>query len=148
MATRRILEEKVGIIFMYGKYQNINEVIRQWPNNYSSETPSKNKISNLVPLFRETGTEEDLPRTGRPLTATSLGNLETAKETVQNSPKKSVRRDSLETEISRSSYHPALQKLDLRAYRPQFVVELSDDDFDRRSEFCEKMLEKSTNDPD
>ncbi len=147
MSSRRSKDEKVQIIFMYAKYENISEVIRQWNTKFSSEAPSRKTISNIVQRFQETGSVEDLERTGRPLTGTSLENLESVKQTVTQSPKKSIRRGSAETGISRSSYHRSLQKLDLKAFRPQFVVELSDDDFDRRMEFCERMLALVHKDP-
>jgi len=47
--------------------------------------------------------------------------------------------------MSQTSYRHALKKLDLRCFRSQKVVELSDDDKDRRVEFCETWIQKFEN---
>ena len=45
-------------------------------------------------------------------------------------------------EMSKSSYHRLVVEAGFRAYHPTQMQELSEDDFDRRVEFCETMLEK------
>ncbi len=44
--------------------------------------------------------------------------------------------------MTQSSYRNALSQLDLKCYRPQFVVDLSDDDIDRRAQFATDWLER------
>lgn len=41
-----------------------------------------------------------------------------------------------------------MKQLHFKPYRPTLIVKLNEDDFDRRSEFCEVWLEKFENDPD
>ncbi len=62
------------------------------------------------------------------------------RERIEENPTTSIRRLSLATGISSSSVYRATQQLNLSPYRPQHVIELSDDDFDRRLEFAQEML--------
>ena len=41
-----------------------------------------------------------------------------------------------------------MEKLNFKPYRPTLIVQLNEDDFDRRSEFCETWLDKFDNDSD
>ena len=96
----------------------------------------------MMQRFRETGSVQDLPRSGRPVTATSAEGVASVEFVVSNRPDTSIRRGSTETGISRSSYHRALEQLNLKSYRPQFVVDLSDDDCDRRAQSAAVCLER------
>lgn len=51
------------------------------------------------------------------------------------------------TGISRSSYRRLVRELGYHAYRPQLKFELSDDDYDRRMEFCEQWIPKLEEEP-
>ncbi len=59
----------------------------------------------------------------------------------------SVRNGAAQLGLSSKSYHRALNELGLRCYRPQLVVELSDDDFDRSLQHCETWLQKLAEEP-
>lgn len=104
-------------------------------------------MTAIVEKFRGTGSVQDLPRSGRPTTATSVEKLEEVKDFVETCPETSVRRGSVELGMSQASYYRSLKKLHLKTYLPQFVVELSEDDFDRRAEFCETWLSKFEENP-
>ena len=60
-------------------------------------------IKSLVNKFEITGSVNDAPRSGRPITATSDEKGERLCASLINSPQKSVRRLSCELEISRQS---------------------------------------------
>jgi hypothetical protein len=89
--------------------------------------------------FEETGSVEDLQRSGRPVTILTEDKLE---EMVTSSPNLSVRQGSAQACISKTSYHVAMNKPHLKPYHPSLIVDLNEDDFDRRSQFCEIWLEK------
>lgn len=148
MAASRTLEERIQVVFLYAKFENYEEVRRQWKNHFSTPAPHWDTLTAIVAKFRESGSVEDQPRSGRPITATSTEKLEEVKDLVEEQPQTSVRRGSLETGMSRTSYHRALKKLHLKTYLPQFVVELSEDDYDRRAEFCDIWLSKFEENPD
>ena len=48
--------------------------------------------------------------------------------------------------ISRRSLGPLIKEHGLRHYIPRLVQELNEDDFDRRMQFCEELLNKLAND--
>ena len=62
-------------------------------------------IKSLVNKFEITGSVNDAPRSGRPITATFDEKGERLCASLINSPQKSVRRLSCELEISRQSVH-------------------------------------------
>ncbi|CAF5082377.1 unnamed protein product, partial [Rotaria sp. Silwood1] len=67
---------------------------------------------------------------------------------VIRSPRLTIRQDVFEAGISKSSYQIAMKQLGFKPYHPTLVVGLNEDDFDRRSEFCEIWLEKFENNHD
>ena len=68
---------------------------------------------------------------------------------VTNSLRSSSCRGAAQAGISKSSCQVAYtEQPHFKPYRPTLVVDLNEDDFDRRSEFCEIWLEKFEYDPD
>ena len=130
------------------KFDNSEQVRRDWKNHFASEPPSRPTILSLVRKFRETGSVEDRPRPGRPRDAVSEESIEKVTQKLTECPKISIRVASLELEMSKSSFHRAAQETGFRPYRPHAVVELSDDDFDRRDEFCVAFLAMLEQNPD
>lgn len=142
MTTRLSLEQKIQIVLWQAEFKNNNEVRRQFQKLYNTDPPRSETITAIMQRFRETGSVQELPRSGRPVTTTSAEAVANVERLVSNRPETSVRRGSTETGMSRSSYHRALEKLNLKCYRPQFVVDLSDDDCDRRAQFATDGLER------
>ena len=66
---------------------------------------------------------------------------------VDTNPRLLILQGSIQAGISTSRYHAAMQKLHLKLYRPTLVVDLNEDDFDRRSQSSEICLEKFNYDP-
>ncbi|CAF1226340.1 unnamed protein product [Rotaria magnacalcarata] len=84
---------------------------------------------------------------GRLSTVLTEEKLDEIEDMVGANPQLSIRKGSIQAGISRSRYHSAMQKLHLKPYHPILIVDLNEDDFDRRSQFCEIWLEKFNNDP-
>ena len=139
MSARRSLEEKIKLIILYSKYENYEEVRRQWKKYFDSEPPATKKIKELFERFTQTGSVADLPRSGRPSTSTTPERLQEVQDLIAANPHTSLTAGAAALAIPRSSYHAILQKLDLHPYRPQHVPSLLEDDFDRRTEFCNIM---------
>ena len=99
-----------------------------------------------VHKFGITGSVEDASRDGRPFTMLTSEKLQQIENVVNENPFLSVRSGALQTEINRETYRLAQQTLEFKCYHPQFVTDLSDEDFDRRNEFCETTLEKFNSD--
>ncbi|CAF4393044.1 unnamed protein product, partial [Rotaria sordida] len=95
----------------------------------------------------ENGTVEDSPGNGPP-TILSEEKLEETEEMVTSNPQLSIRQDAARVGISKTTYQVAMKQLHFKADRSALIVDLNEDDFDRRSEFCESSIEKFGNDPD
>ena len=61
---------------------------------------------------------------------------------VNTNPRLSVRQGSIQATIGTSRYHAAMQKLQLKPFHPTLIVDLNEDDFDRRSQSSEICPEK------
>ena len=59
----------------------------------------------------------------------------------------SIRQDSIHAGISRNRYHAAMQKWQLKLHHPTLIVNLNEDNFDRRSQSSEVCLEKCNYNP-
>jgi hypothetical protein len=147
MAGGRSLQEKIHVVLAYAKFDNFEEVHRQWKNHFSTHAPHRETMAAIVAKFRETGSVEDKPRTGRPATATSSGMLQEIQEFVEKDPQISTREGSSSLGMSQTSYVRALKKLHFKCYLPQLVVQMNEDDFDRRQEFCEIWLTQLEKNP-
>lgn len=147
MNSRLSIEEKVKIIKLHAKFENCEEVRRQWKKCFSSEPPKAETISRLVKKFEETGSVHDRDRSGRPLSIVTEETVETVEKMLVDSPNTSIRVGARELGISNTSFHTAARKTGFRPYRPTTVVALSDDDFDRRVEFCTTFLAKLDQEP-
>lgn len=89
----------------------------------------------MVQRFHDTGTVNDLPRSGRPsvLTATVVSDVQ---QRMALSPRKSLCRLSQETSVSRGSVQRCVKKLGLHPYRITVVQELCPPDTNKRLHFC------------
>ena len=68
--------------------------------------------------FDETGSVEDLARSGRPASVLTEDKLEEIKEMVTTSPNLPVREVSAQGGVSIGSYHTAMTKLHFKAALP------------------------------
>lgn len=82
-------------------------------------------VYDAVKRFKETGKTSDRPRSGRPTTATTPGNVNRIRCRVRRNSKRSMRKMALELGISRESVRSIVnEKLGLRSYkidRGQFI---------------------------
>lgn len=97
--------------------------------------PHRNAVRNLIRKFRETGSVQDVSRSGRPITSEETVN--DVKDRMERSPTKSVRRLSQEADISKSSAHRILRtNLKLYPYKVTVVHQLHEADHEARVDFC------------
>jgi hypothetical protein len=147
MSVSRTTEERAAMVRLFSKFDNAHEVQRQWKHHFDTTPPAVSTILAVNQRFDETGSVEDLHRSGRPTTILTEEKLEEIQEMVTTNPNLSVRQGSAQAGIRKSSYHAAMTTLHLKPYHPTLIVDLNEDDFDRRSQFCEIWLEKFKNDP-
>jgi hypothetical protein len=119
--------------------RNLKEVFQTFQRRFNEKHPTKVTALAWERKLFASGSIKDSPRSRRPRTRTSTS--EEILESVQRSPKKSVRKRSAELGVPKSSLHGHLQKdLQLHPYGPKLVNELSDRDIDRR-QACENLLQ-------
>ena len=64
----RTIEERVAMVRLFSKYENLPEFQRQWKYHFNTSPPALAKITAVNQRFNKTGSVEDLPSTGRPAT--------------------------------------------------------------------------------
>ena len=68
MSMDRTIEERVVMVRLFSKYENVHELKRQWKHHFNMSLPALSTITAANQRFNKTGSVEDLPRTGRPAT--------------------------------------------------------------------------------
>jgi len=147
MSIPRSTKERVAMVRLFSKFENAHEVQRQWKHHFDTCPPALATIFTVNQRFEETGSIEDLQRSSQPVTTLTEDKLEGIEEMVTRNPNLSVRQGSAQAGISKTSYHVAMNKLHLKPDHSSVIVDLKEDDFDWRSQFCEIWLEKFKNDP-
>ncbi|EFN89264.1 hypothetical protein EAI_01596, partial [Harpegnathos saltator] len=107
---------------------------------------SKSTVQYTVTRLLETGTVQDRPRSGRPKSATnddmSLDVLLSFQENPHTSVPRTAQAISKLTahDISQGSILNILKKHKYHPYKTVITQELMEDDFNRRIQFCEEMM--------
>lgn len=132
-------EERICLLTLYlrhnADYETIfNEFSAQYPNR---PIPTRQMVYKLNKKFQETGSVIDAPRSGRPSTVVTEENMHLVAQTFVETPSQSAVRASLQLGISDRSLRRMLKKLNYHCYRPRLIHALTEDDPDRRLEFCE-----------
>ena len=148
MSKRRTVEERIAMVRLFSKFENAHELRRQWKHHFDTNAPDVTTVLSLNKKFDETGAVEDLPRSGPPSSVLSDEKLEEIEKLVIRSPRLSVRQGAAQVGLSKTTYHRAMESLNFKPYRPTLIVQLNEDDFNCRSEFCETWLDKFENDSD
>lgn len=113
-------------------------VVDEWNNHFNTVPPSRKAVYNLRQRFNTNGSVADCRRTGRPHLSENT-KLKVLQAIIQ-SPNKSIRRVSLEQDVSNTSAWRVLHKANFKSYVPRLIQDLSQDDPNRRIQFCELML--------
>ena len=132
----------------YESQRNGAEAARRLATEFGIRTVQGRNIINIVKKFEKTGTVNDAPKSGRPVSSTTDEKGDELVATLQHSPQKSSRRLSAELNISQSSVRRLLKQRNFKPYIPRVFHALVDGDPDRRMEFAEIMLEKMEEDED
>ena len=134
------LSERVGAVKFFYQTNNQTEAVRRLKKDFGIAT-RRQTVADIVSKFESTGCVIDIQRSGRPRTSRNDDNQELLINRVSENPRTSTRRLSLELQLSRSSVQRLLRDSGLKPYRPHLVQGLSEDDFDRRVECCEELLQ-------
>ena len=139
-------KERIIILMMRGygdRVRSFEEVANLFNDEFPDRTPiPKSIVQRTVKRFEENGNVKDKVRTGRPKSATNdTKSLETLQMFIEN-PHASVRQVGQAIDVSHASIERILDAHKFYPYKIHLVQELSEDDFDRRMEFCDIMMRK------
>ena len=62
----RTIQERVVMVPLFSKCENVHEVQRQWKHHFNTSSPVSATITIVNQRFNKTTSVEDLPFTGRP----------------------------------------------------------------------------------
>jgi hypothetical protein len=96
--------------------------------------PDKSTVSRLVNRFRDTGSVQDRNRSGRP-SVLSDDSLDDIHQTLLHSPRKSLRKLSLQSGLSYGSVYKATKILKLHPYRVNIMHEFKEPDKEKRLQY-------------
>ncbi|GAB1865891.1 DUF4817 domain-containing protein [Camponotus japonicus] len=120
----------------------LNENFRNENNSISRST-----VIRTIQRFEDTGSIKNRPRSGRRKTATNNDKALDVLQSFVEDPHISINRVAQEHEIGYGSVHKILKLNKWHPYKLYLVQELFEDDFDRRIEFCDLMMEMIVDDP-
>lgn len=134
MPARLTLEERIFLVKT--TYQsNISEACRAFQNRFARSV-RWHTVSELIQKFEATGDLNDRKRDGRPATSVNEDTSMTVALTFTENPKQSAKKVSTELDIPRTSLRRIIKKIEFKIWRPRLLHALSEDDPDRRMEFC------------
>ena len=137
--------QKAFCVLEYAKTQSFKTVQRAFAQRFektrSEKVLDKKQIWTWHKKFKEEGCLCRVKGSGR--TPISEGNMEQIRRKLVNSPRKSIRRTSFETQIPKSSVWRIVRKrLQMRPYKLQFIQALKADDKRKRIQFFIDMQQE------
>jgi len=108
---------------------------------------SKSTVIRTIQRFEDTGSIKNRPRSGRRKTTTKNDKALDVLQSFVEDPHISINRVAQKHKIGYGSVHKILKLNKWHPYKLHLVQELSEDDFDRRIEFCDVMMEMIVDDP-
>ncbi|KAJ8950557.1 hypothetical protein NQ318_015690 [Aromia moschata] len=93
-------------------------------------------VTKIVAKVQAAGNVRDLPKSGRPVPENTK--LDVMLQ-VQDNPHSTTHQMGIDFNLSHTSVRNILHKQKFHPYKITLMQELSEDDFDRRNEFCEIM---------
>ena len=143
------MSDHVEIVELYFENgRSATEVQRKWSSKYGRHCriPHGEIINEIVNRFRESGSVNDRPRSGRP---SSEEAAQAVRGLIQENPSLSLRQISKQLGHSPSFVHNVcLRMLKLYPYRVQLHHALQPNDHSQRISFCEWIREKVLTDSD
>jgi len=138
--------EKIEILMMVGygdRKRTQLEVCDLFNETYPNrQAITQSCVSKLVKTFNRTGSINSRPRSGRPKTTSAGEKALDILLDVQENPKRSLRHFAIEHNVSHQSVNNLFRAEKMHPYKSHLVQELNEEDFYRRSEFCETVMER------
>lgn len=144
--------ERISLLMMRG-WGGVERSYRAVRNLFNetfrvNRTPiAVSTVQNTISRFVNFGHVRNLPKSGRPRSATNEENSLNVLLSFTENPHNSIRRVAQEHDISTSSVHNILKTAIFHPFKVHLVHKLNEDDFDRRVEFCEDMMARIIENP-
>ena len=116
MSLGHSFEEKIQIVLLYAKYENIQEVKWQSKNHFSTPAPFDEMIPSIVKKFEETVSFHDRERSGRSRSVVTEEAKQDILKMMQEPVNIPIRQGAGEINMTRSSYHRAIEEAGLRPF--------------------------------
>ena len=68
MSMARTTDERVAMVQLFSKYENAHKIQRQWKHHFNTSLPALATTTPVSQRFNKTGSVEDLPHAGLPVT--------------------------------------------------------------------------------
>jgi len=139
-------KDRITLLMMRGwgdRQRGYKTVTRLFNENFRNENNriSKSTVIRTIQRFEDLGSVKNRPRSGRRKTATNNDKALNVLQSVVENPHISIDRVAQEHEISHGSVSKILKLNKWHPYKLYLCQELSEDDFNRRIEFCDLMME-------
>ncbi|KDR22379.1 hypothetical protein L798_02470 [Zootermopsis nevadensis] len=102
------VQRKVQCVLWLAKFESVTLVRREYRSVFNEEPPHENNIRRWDKQLKETGSLLKQSRPGRP--SVSNDTIEAVRASYLRSPKKSVRKCSVELGVSKTTVHNVLKK--------------------------------------
>jgi len=139
--------ERISLLMMRGwgdRQRSYSEVRLLFNETFRNEGEgiSISTVSRTIRRFVETGTNKNRHKSGRSQSQTTEERqFEVAQSFVEN-PRLSIREASQQLQMSRFSVSKNLKTIKFHPYKIHLHQELNEDDFDRRVQFSEVMMQR------
>ncbi|KAJ8911601.1 hypothetical protein NQ315_015935 [Exocentrus adspersus] len=137
--------EQITLLMMIGfgeRRRSLQEASDLFNNTFPERNPiSKSTTCRILHNFEHMGNVKNLPKTGRPKTATNDDRaLLRCTEQPREQPYMSIPKLSLETGNGERSVRRILRRNKIDPYKVILLQELTEDDPDRRMQFCQQIM--------
>lgn len=142
--------QRMDILIFQGYGDNTRsyqEVCNLFNARYPNKHITKSTVCKTLRRYQETGTNNSMPRTGRPKTATDDESKINVLLQIEESSKVSTRQLATNTVISQKSVRNILKEEKYKPYKINYTQELFGNDPFRRMEFAEIMTDKINQNP-
>ncbi|KAJ8909747.1 hypothetical protein NQ315_014016 [Exocentrus adspersus] len=140
MVNYRPLEEKIEAIYIYGATRSFRETERIFNDRFPNGPICRKYLRELIAKFAVTGSVTNKKLPGHPHIPEEK-QIQIIGEIVVN-PQQSTAHVADACQVSPSTVWKLLKRNKFHPYRNQMLHQLTEDDPDRRVEFCENMTEK------
>ena len=144
-------EQRVFIVESYHETRSFVKVQRAYRKRFNCrKAPSRSVISAIIKKFRNTGqvTNQRKGKSGRKVTKTTPENIDRVRTAIDHSPKKSVRRASIQLQLSYGTIRRILRNfLKMFPYKIQIEKPLQATDKARRLQFAQQFQQFLNDDP-